>query len=67
MLTGEIARAQIEDRVRAAEAARNAGLARGRRVRGPRVVTRSIGSGMLAAVRSLRPAANSSTTRATVV
>ena len=53
MLTGEIARAQIEDRVRAADMARNARMVQGRRVRGSRIAARSAGSGVLAAVVSL--------------
>ena len=53
MLTGEIARAQIEDRIRAAEMGRNARIARGRRVREPRIAARSAGSGVLAALISL--------------
>ena len=66
MLTREIAKAQIDDRVRAAEMARSARTA-GRRVRGPRVATRSIGSGMFVAIRSLRLTGNASETRAATV
>lgn len=65
MLTGEIARAQIEDRVRAADMARSARMVRGRRARGSRTAARSAGSGVLAAVVSLTrmvaPAARTTT------
>ena len=54
MLTGDIARAQIEDRVREAEGARIARMARGRRVRDPRSTVRQVASGMLAAATSMR-------------
>lgn len=68
MFTGEIAKAQIEDRVRAADMARNARIARGQRVRGPRTVARSAGSGVLAAVVSLaRMVAPAPRTRTTIV
>ncbi len=53
MLTGEIARAQIEDRVRAADMARTARMVSSRRVREPRIAVRSVGSGVLAAIVSL--------------
>ena len=68
MLTGEIARAQIEDRVRAADMARNARMAGGRRIREPRTAARSAGSGVLSAIVALtRMAAATPRTRTTTV
>jgi hypothetical protein len=53
MLTGEMAKYQIQDRVRDAEAARIAGRSR-TRVVARRAVARNVASGLLAAVVGLR-------------
>ena len=50
MLTGEIAKHQIEDRIRAAERDRVARSGRGNRDRGRIPVVRRVGSGLLATV-----------------
>lgn len=55
MLTGEVAKYQIQDRVREADAERLAGSVRASRVR-RRSVTRRAGSGLLAALASIKPA-----------
>ncbi len=68
MLTREIAREQIEDRVRAASMARSARMVRGRRVRDPRSATRSAASGILAAIASVqRTVSSAPRTRPTTV
>jgi hypothetical protein len=50
MLTGEIAKHQIQDRIRAAERDRVARSSHGYRDRGRTPVVRRVGSGLLAAV-----------------
>ena len=68
MLTGEMARAQIEDRVRAADMDRTARMVSNRRVRERRIAVRSVGSGALAAIVSLtRMVATAPRTRSTAV
>lgn len=54
MLTGDVAKYQIQDRIRAAEMDRVARDAQVRRGRGTRIAVRRIGSGMLAVVSGVR-------------
>lgn len=54
MLTGEIAKYQIQDRIRAAERDRLSGPARAGRAGGRTAVVRVVGSGLLAAVAGRR-------------
>jgi hypothetical protein len=60
MITGAIAREQIEDRIRQAQAERLAGVVRASRVRRPTVMRR-VGSGLLAALASLKPSRGATT------
>ncbi len=54
MLTGEMAKYQIKDRISAAERDRVAGSVSGPRQRGRKPVVRRIGSGLMAAVVATR-------------
>ena len=60
MLSGDIAKYQIQDRVRQAEAARLAGSVRANQVRRASTVRR-VGSGLLAALTSVKPASSRTT------
>jgi hypothetical protein len=62
MLSGEIAKYQIKDRVHAAEKDRAAASIRVDRDRGPTVMVRRVGSGLLAAVVGRRKASPTSAT-----
>jgi hypothetical protein len=62
MLTGEIAKYQIQDRVRAAAQDRAAASIRVDRDRGPTATVRRVGSGLLAAVVGRRKASPTSAT-----
>ena len=64
MLTGEIAKHQIQDRIRAAERDRVARSGRGNRDRGRIPVVRRVGSGLLATLVGYRR--NSSSTSAAI-
>lgn len=54
MITGDVAKYQIQDRIRAAEMDRVAREAHLRRGGGPRVAVRKLGSGLMAVVAGVR-------------
>jgi hypothetical protein len=66
MLTGEVAKYQIQDRIRAAEMDRVSKAAMGNRGGRSRVAVRKVGSGILAAVASLRSNTGATTVPRTV-